>query len=63
MKHLMILNTILPEILLYFKYMDSLSEKLISNTKELKQDILDKKVVTGIDEGYFELQQSFRYYL
>ncbi len=35
--------------------MDSLSEKLISNTKELKQDILDKKVVTGIDEGYFEL--------
>ena len=35
--------------------MDSLSEKLISNTKELKQDILDKKIVTGIDEGYFEL--------
>lgn len=35
--------------------MDSLSEKLISNTKELKQDILDKKVVTGIDEGYLEL--------
>ncbi len=35
--------------------MDSLSEKLISNTKELKQDILDKKVVIGIDEGYFEL--------
>lgn len=35
--------------------MDSLSEKLISNTEELKQDILDKKIVTGIDEGYFEL--------
>ncbi|MGI6484592.1 MAG: DEAD/DEAH box helicase [Candidatus Dojkabacteria bacterium] len=35
--------------------MDSLSEKLISNTKELKQDILDKKVVTDVDEGYFEL--------
>lgn len=35
--------------------MDSLSEKIISNGLDLKQDILNSKAVTGVDEGYFEL--------